>query len=396
MKLMLFQGNKKKDMERRFTTFSEQLAQAFAQIKTDMQGIHSRLDDNKTEIERIGQWVGYLNRHSQRLSDHNSKLSQKFEKIAENHQKLHSSHTELVQHHQNTARTAETTKNSHQELSGTVSAHQDALKSELKSEFHTHLSQHKEDHEDEIRRLKAWVDYFATYVDRQKGKEEALKQDLSKAEANWLETYSKLRELVNGIKSENSEVKHTVSGFHSEFENVKEQLRSAISELESTKNELSSTKSSLDSTQEALENTRNMAESIKSRQESESSAPVQQVQQPIPQQVQPQPQVFTQVSPPATSFQRHIMSRVMPNRKGYVLKFMLNLIDENQHSTKEIEEIVVNEKQLCGRTSFYAYLKELKLKGRIGYAEIDDRTILVCTDSQQKLSDRLDQSLDEQ
>ena len=61
------------------------------------------------------------------------------------------------------------------------------------------------------------------------------------------------------------------------------------------------------------------------------------------------------------------------------------LISENKYSTKELEETVVNEKQLCGRTSFYAYIKELKLKGRIGYAEIDERTILVNTDSQQTL-----------
>ena len=93
---------------------------------------------------------------------------------------------------------------------------------------------------------------------------------------------------------------------------------------------------------------------------------------------------------PQSSFQRHIISRVMPNRKGYVLKFILDLIKENQYSTKEIEEVVVGEKQLCGRTSFYAYLKELKLKGRIAYAEIDERSILVCTDPQQTLGERLD------
>jgi hypothetical protein len=92
------------------------------------------------------------------------------------------------------------------------------------------------------------------------------------------------------------------------------------------------------------------------------------------------------VSAAASSFQRHIISRVMPNRKGYVLKFILDLIGENKYSTKEIEEMVVNEKQLCGRTSFYAYLKELKLKGRINYAEIDERMVLINTDPQQRLN----------
>ena len=75
----------------------------------------------------------------------------------------------------------------------------------------------------------------------------------------------------------------------------------------------------------------------------------------------------------------------MPNRRGYVLKFILNLASESKYSTKEVEEIVVNDKQLCGRTSFYAYLKELKLRGKLNYADIDERTIIVNTDSQQKL-----------
>ncbi len=101
--------------------------------------------------------------------------------------------------------------------------------------------------------------------------------------------------------------------------------------------------------------------------------------------VQPAQPVIQQVSFPTSSFQRQILSRVMHNRKGYVLKMITDLISENKFSTRELEDIVVNEKQLCGRTSFFAYLKELKLKGRINYAEIDDRVILVSTDSQQRL-----------
>ena len=114
----------------------------------------------------------------------------------------------------------------------------------------------------------------------------------------------------------------------------------------------------------------------------------QQFQQPVSASVsQLQSQM---VAPGPTNFQRHIISRVMPNRKGYVMRFILDLAGENKYSTKEVEEIVVNEKQLCGRTSFYAYLKELKLRGKLNYADIDERTILLRTDggesSQQTLN----------
>ena len=59
---------------------------------------------------------------------------------------------------------------------------------------------------------------------------------------------------------------------------------------------------------------------------------------------------------------------------------ILDLIDDNKRSTKEVEDIIVKEKQLCGRTSFYSYLRELKHKGKINYADVGDKTILVMVD----------------
>jgi chromosome segregation ATPase len=358
----LLRRNKKKDIERKVTTFSEQLAQAFAQIKTDISEVNNRLETNQKEMERISQWIDYLNRSNQRISESNSKLQQKYEKITENHSELHNSHKELDMGHSKTAKMAENLENKHQELSTAISTH----KSELKSELNNQLQEHKELSGKELERLKSWVDYLSTHIDAQKRKEDDLKQDLSNMNKNWLEAYSKLRELLNALKSENNDLKSNLSGMQKE-------LQSARDEVENTKNMAKNT---------ILEVKSELSEKI-SKQIQTKIPP-----QPPVQQVQPAVQpVIQQVSPTASSFQRHIISRVMPNRKGYVIKFILDLVGENKYSTKEIEEIVVNEKQLCGRTSFYAYLKELKLKGRLSYAEIDDRSILVSTDTQQRLQE---------
>jgi chromosome segregation ATPase len=349
----ILRGNKKKDLEKRFTTFSEQLAQAFAQIKTDISETNDRLESNQREMERISQWIDYLNRSNQRISEAHSKLLQKHEKITENSLKLHSSHRDLDSSHSRTAKMAENLENRHKELSSAILAH----KSSLKSEFNEQIQEHKEAYEQEINRLKSWIDYFSTHLERQKSKEGNLKQDIEKNTREWLEAYSKLRELLNGLKSENSELKSSLSA--------------VSNELAETRNE--------------LENTKDLARSHITEAKSELSKQIQAikpaVQQPLP---PPQP-IVQEVSPTVSSFQRHIMSRVMPNRKGYVLKFILDLAKESKYSTKEVEEIVVNEKQLCGRTSFYAYLKELKLRGKLSYADIDERTIIVSTDTQQRL-----------
>jgi chromosome segregation ATPase len=81
-----------------------------------------------------------------------------------------------------------------------------------------------------------------------------------------------------------------------------------------------------------------------------------------------------------TGFEQKVMARLRPNRKSYVLQEMKKLISEAKFSTKEIEEIIVNEKNLCGRTSFYAYLKELKDRGSVAYSTINEQSVLVIND----------------
>ena len=350
----LFGGTKRKEVERKFTTFSEQLARAFGQIKDDISSVSSKVDANQKELEQLRKWVDYLHRYNQHLTASHTQIAQKHEKIAENHQKLHSSHTELLNSHSRTAQMAENLENRHQELHKAVLAQ----KSELQEEVYGQLKQHKEISEKELKSLKTWLDYLSSHLDQQKRKEDALKEDLAKTQKGWSESYSSLRELLNGLRSENTSLKSNLDVIRKELENSKKELDDAKN---MAKSHILEAKSEI---YKHLESKRQVAQ--------------QQVVQPEPVQ-----QVVQQLSP--SSFQRHIMARVMPNRRGYVLKFILDLIGENKYSTKEIEEIVVNEKQLCGRTSFYAYLKELKLKGRINYAEIDERMVLVNTDTQQRL-----------
>ena len=76
-------------------------------------------------------------------------------------------------------------------------------------------------------------------------------------------------------------------------------------------------------------------------------------------------------------FEKHVLSKVRTNRKGMILSRILEFAQDGKHSTKDIEEIIVNEKQLCGRTSFYAYLKELRNTGKVKNVEVGDRIVLL-------------------
>jgi len=375
----IFRNNRKKEMERKFTTFSEQLGNAFAQIKSDITDTNKRIEENQKELGKIARWIEYLHRSNQQLTDSHSGLNKRYEKLSESNQKLHTYHSDLASNHFKTAETTENLRKGHQDLHKEVLA-----KSEHILELHKQLRQHKEFSENEIKQLKTWVDYLSTFVDRQKRKEDDMKQELSKVQKGWFETSSRLNEALNRIKSENGELKTGFFDVRKELDIAKKELDKTKSELERTNKELEKTSKEVVLTGKELESTKNMAKShiLEAKSESVAQIPAPQPVQ-LPQQI-PLPAAFPQVSAQA-SFQRHIIQRVMPNRRGYVLSFILNLIKENKYSTKELEEIVVNEKQICGRTSFYAYLKELKLKGRINYAEIDERAILVSTDTQQKL-----------
>jgi chromosome segregation ATPase len=342
-------------VEQKLSLFSEQLGRAFAQVKSDMSEIREQSLSNQQAIHNISQWIAYLHRSHSDLLERNSKILQKHTKIEENHEQLHTSqtnlknqHDDLKYRHSQLTKTLENLENSHQKLSSVVFEH----KNDLKSEFRQDLEHHKDRTGVELKNLKTYLELLSNHLNQQKGNETDVKHNLNRLESNWQKSYYELRELLDGIKRENTELKTNLSHVKQDINSTKEAVKNTLDELEKSK----------------------ISEKF-SKSEAQPDAQAQSA---------PPASLFVPAQTPS-SFQKHIMSRVLPNRKGYVLKFILDLISENKYSTKELEEIVVNEKQVCGRTSFYAYLKELKLKGRINYADIDERSILINTDTQQRL-----------
>ncbi len=62
------------------------------------------------------------------------------------------------------------------------------------------------------------------------------------------------------------------------------------------------------------------------------------------------------------NFANKIIAQMRPVKKEYVLQQILNLVEKNSYTTKQIETIIVKEKTFCGRTAFYDYLRELKTR----------------------------------
>lgn len=77
-----------------------------------------------------------------------------------------------------------------------------------------------------------------------------------------------------------------------------------------------------------------------------------------------------------TYFENKVVSMLRSRRKDYILKQILELAARESHSTREIEEIIVGEKALCGRTAFYDYLRELKHKKMVRYNEKGSKKVV--------------------
>ena len=77
-----------------------------------------------------------------------------------------------------------------------------------------------------------------------------------------------------------------------------------------------------------------------------------------------------------TYFENKVVTAIRSRRKDYVLKQILELAATGTHSTREIEEVIVGEKALCGRTAFYDYLRELKHKKMIKRHELGSKKII--------------------
>ncbi|MFH1590493.1 MAG: hypothetical protein ABIC95_01060 [archaeon] len=77
------------------------------------------------------------------------------------------------------------------------------------------------------------------------------------------------------------------------------------------------------------------------------------------------------------SFERDVMTKIRQNKKVFVFNKMLDALKSGQLTTKELEKIIVEEKGFCGRTTFYAYLKELRNTGQVGDSGNEARSVLV-------------------
>jgi hypothetical protein len=78
-----------------------------------------------------------------------------------------------------------------------------------------------------------------------------------------------------------------------------------------------------------------------------------------------------------TNFENKVVSMLRSRKKDYVLKQILDLAGIGNHSTREIEEVVVGERGLCGRTAFYDYLRELKHKKMIMQGEKGTKKVIL-------------------
>jgi hypothetical protein len=77
-----------------------------------------------------------------------------------------------------------------------------------------------------------------------------------------------------------------------------------------------------------------------------------------------------------TYFEHKVASVLRSRKKDYVLKQILELASKEAYSTREIEEILVGEKAMCGRTAFYDYLRELKHKRMIKFHEKGTKRVI--------------------
>lgn len=82
-----------------------------------------------------------------------------------------------------------------------------------------------------------------------------------------------------------------------------------------------------------------------------------------------------------TYFENRVVSMLRSRKRDYVLKQILELAAKETHSTSEIEEIIVGEKALCGRTAFYDYMRELKHKKMVRQGEKGAKKVILLTES---------------
>ena len=168
-----------------------------------------------------------------------------------------------------------------------------------------------------------------------------------------------LKQWIDHFNRVQSEQKNREKAILGDLEALKDDLRTAISCMEEAKSESSSIKSRIGILEEAKPAKTELSAPVTPK----FSIPVQTYQKPEEER--------------SNIFERKILQRIRPNRKKFIIKEIEALLKDGKYSTSDIEEIVVLEKNLCGRTSFFSYLKEMKLKGQVSYAQVADKQILI-------------------
>ena len=355
MVVNLFKKRARKDLDTKFSTFAEQLLNAFSKIKLDISNLNTNLTQNQQNLHNLALWIQFLHQNQQKVSYSNSDLVKNQENLHQKHVKLHSSHHEAVKKFENDL---------------------------------DRLQIHKISTDKDISSVKLNMNQLSEYLESQKNQERAFKQELGVIEEAAQDAIIISKKLISGLKTENIELKERLENLSKNLENTKISMKSHISDTKSETLEHHNKKfqehhSRFNEYEDRLKSHEEAINELKSvkKEESENLTSIKQHQQAINMPIlTPSIQSTLSSQMPQSNFEKHIVSRMRPNRKSYVIQFILNLISESRYSTKDLEEIIVNEKQLCGRTSFYAYLKELKIRNKINYAEVDNRTILVKID----------------
>ena len=78
-----------------------------------------------------------------------------------------------------------------------------------------------------------------------------------------------------------------------------------------------------------------------------------------------------------SKFERVVIAKARPIKKEYVMNHIIEMAAKGNHTTKQIETIIVREKMICGRTAFYDYLRELKARGMLRVDERGLRRVLI-------------------
>lgn len=290
--------------------------------KNNVKSVDNRLAIFTSKISeaflRIREDISASEQRAEASDQELQKLNQWVGYLYHNQQQLSSNHSKLLDKHKELQDNHSKLSRNHSSLSKSIDLKHSQVKSDI-SGVHSLSSK-------ELENVKEWIKHFAEKVDTQRDIESKLRKDVLALQTQMFGVMSELREEISTIKTENVKL-------HEKMEAVKTPEPQMVEKII----------------------------------EIEKPAPMQPLEEP-------------RYTPAQNKFEQQVLARVRPNRKNYVMQQIIALIEDNKYSTKDVEDIIVKEKQLCGRTSFYSYLKELRHRGKINYADLGDRTVLVRMD----------------